>query len=139
MTTDAPSSAWRTAIRAEASRTDAGGVSATAAPANCRLASLSSYFRPAVSDQLVYQAAIRRNVSEKPPHTLRRGAAPFNLGFGELGYVGHVRMVSAGQDPYPSPSAAWNGPCSASKAAISSSETSRSSLPSIARQEVVSM
>jgi hypothetical protein len=99
MTTEAPSSAWRTAIRAEASRTDAGPLSATAASANRRLATLSRCFRPAVSDQLVDQAAIRRNISKQASHPLCCGVAPFDLGLGELGHVGHVRMVSADHDP----------------------------------------
>lgn len=81
------------------SRTDAGLLSATAAPANRRLATFGRCFRPAVSDQLIDQAAIRRNVSEKPPHPLRGGTTTFDLGFGELGHVGHARMVSADQDP----------------------------------------
>jgi hypothetical protein len=74
----------------EASRTDAGGVSATAAPANRRLAILSGCFRSAVSDQLVNQPAIWCDISEKPPHPLCCGAAPFDLGFGEAGRVGHA-------------------------------------------------
>lgn len=48
-----------------ASRTDTGRVLAFAAPANSRLATLSRCFRPAVSDQLVDQAAIRRDVKAK--------------------------------------------------------------------------
>jgi hypothetical protein len=64
MTADAPSSAWRTAINAEASRTDARLLSATAAPANRRLATFGRCFRPAVNDQLIDQAAIWRNVSK---------------------------------------------------------------------------
>lgn len=147
MTTDAPSSAWRTAINAEASRTDAGVLSATAAPANRRLATFGRCFRAAVSDQLIDQASIWRNVSEKPTHPLRRGTPPFDLRFGELGHVGHAWMVSADQDQttiaakldYPSASADWNGPCSASRATISSSVASRSSFSSIVRQAVLSM
>jgi hypothetical protein len=37
---------------------------------------------------------------------------------------------------YPSPSAGWNGPCSASRTAISSSVAPRSSLSSMDCQEV---
>lgn len=88
-TIDAPSSAWRTAIRAEASRTHAGTVSATAAPTNRRPAALGRCFRPAIGNQLVDQAAIRRNVGEKPPHPLRCGATPADLGLGELGCLCH--------------------------------------------------
>jgi hypothetical protein len=98
MTTEAPSSAWRTAINAEASRTDAGPVSATAALANSRLAALSRCFRPTVNYQLIDQAAIWCDVGEKPPHPLRRGAPSFGLGFSEPGHVGHAWMVSADQD-----------------------------------------
>src|SRR2546430_602616 len=64
MTTDAPSSAWRIAINAQAPRTDAGVLSATAAPANRRLATFSRCFRPTVVDQLVDQAATWYDVSE---------------------------------------------------------------------------
>jgi hypothetical protein len=147
MTTDAPSSAWRTAIRAEASRTDAGLLSATAASANRRLATLSGCLRPTVCDQLVDQAAIWRHVSKQASHPLRCGATSFDLGFGELGHMGHARNVSTDQDlttiatrlGYPSPSAGWNAPYSASKTAISSSVASRSPLASIACQEISSM
>src|SRR4051794_7363566 len=45
-------------------------------------------------------------------------------------------MTPPDRQNYPSPSAGWNGPCSASRAAISSSVASRSSLPSMTGQEV---
>lgn len=95
ITTEAPSSAWRTAINAEASRTDAGTLSATAPPANRRLAILGRCFCSTIRDQLVDQAAIRRNISEQPPHPLRCSTSPVDLGLGELGRVGHAWMVSA--------------------------------------------
>ena len=94
MTTDAPSSAWSTAISAEASRTDAGSPSATAAPATRGLATLGLCFGPAVGDQLIDQAAIWRHIGEKPPHPLGCGAATFYLGFREPGGMGHALIVS---------------------------------------------
>lgn len=90
MTTEAPSSPWRTAISAEASRTDAGPLSATAAATGCRFATFGRCFGPAISDQLVDQASIWCNVREETPHPLCCGAATFDLGFGELGRTCHV-------------------------------------------------
>jgi hypothetical protein len=90
MTTEAPSSPWSTAISAEASRTDAGLLSATATPTSRRFAPFGGCFCLPISDQLVDQASIWCNVREETAHPLSCGAATFDLGFGELGRTCHV-------------------------------------------------
>jgi hypothetical protein len=70
---------------------------AAAAPANCRLSTLGRCLGLAVGDQLLDQAAIWCNIGEKPAHPLRCRAAPFDLGFRELGHVGHIRLISIDQ------------------------------------------
>jgi hypothetical protein len=86
-------------MSAEASRTDAGTLSATAAAANRRLATFGRCFPSPVRNQLIDQAAIWCDVSEKTSHPLRSSAATFNLGFVELSHACHTRTVSADQDP----------------------------------------
>jgi len=78
----------------EASRTDAGSPSTTAAPETRRLATLGLCFGPAVGYQLIDQAATWRHIGEKSPHPLGCGAATFDLGFRELGRVSHALIVS---------------------------------------------
>jgi hypothetical protein len=79
------------AINSEASRTDAGRLSATAAPTDRRFAIFGHCFSPAISDQLVHQASIWCDIREKSPHPLRCGAPTVDLGLGELGRACHDR------------------------------------------------
>jgi hypothetical protein len=63
MTISAPSSSWRTAINAEASRTAAASVSGTAL-GGLALATFGLRFGAPIRDQLVNQAPIRSHVRE---------------------------------------------------------------------------
>jgi hypothetical protein len=92
-TADAPSSSFRWASSADASRTAAGAsasTSATAATLGLVGLLLGAHFCAPVCDQLVGQADARRQVREHAARPLYCGDAPLSGGFLSFRRLGHV-------------------------------------------------